>query len=80
MRLALGGLVLLAVQLGAACAGSDGSVCGDGVREGDEECDDGNRLPGDGCDPSCRFECGNGRLDPNEECDDGNRLPGDGCD
>jgi cysteine-rich repeat protein len=31
-------------------------VCGDGVREGDEQCDDGNTTNFDGCDSSCRFE------------------------
>ena len=80
MRPALAVLAPITACLAISCAGSDDSECGDGVREGDEECDDGNLLPGDGCDPSCRLECGNGRLDPNEECDDGNLLPGDGCD
>lgn len=28
-------------------------VCGDGVVEGDEECEDGNREPDDGCDNAC---------------------------
>ena len=31
-------------------------VCGDGVRQGDEQCDDGNTLNLDGCDSACRFE------------------------
>jgi cysteine-rich repeat protein len=31
-------------------------VCGDGVREGDEQCDDGNTTNLDGCDESCIFE------------------------
>ncbi len=29
------------------------AVCGDGTVEGDEECDDGNTDPGDGCDETC---------------------------
>jgi cysteine-rich repeat protein len=33
-----------------------GPVCGDGVREGDEQCDDGNTVNLDGCDDACRFE------------------------
>lgn len=32
------------------------SVCGDGVREGIEKCDDGNTRDGDGCSPICAFE------------------------
>jgi len=56
-------------------------VCGDGVQEGIEGCDDGNTAPGDGCDESCILEvCGNGVLQDGEECDDGNTAPGDGCD
>lgn len=30
--------------------------CGNGVRAGDEECDDGNWAAGDGCDGACRAE------------------------
>jgi cysteine-rich repeat protein len=31
-------------------------TCGDGFLDSDEECDDGNRLKGDGCSSFCRFE------------------------
>ena len=45
-----------------------------------EECDDGNRLDGDGCDAGCLIEaCGDGRIEGDEECDDGNSTDGDGC-
>ena len=33
-----------------------GPRCGDGDVNGPEQCDDGNRRNGDGCDVSCRFE------------------------
>ncbi len=33
-------------------------VCGDGIREGQEACDDGGILPGDGCSPDCQIETG----------------------
>jgi cysteine-rich repeat protein len=57
-------------------------LCGDGLVEGGEECDDGNNAPGDGCAADCTIEpfCGDGTLDDGEECDDGNNAPGDGCD
>ena len=32
------------------------AVCGNGVREQPELCDDGNDLAGDGCSPDCRYE------------------------
>ncbi len=33
-------------------------ICGDGVVEASEACDDGNSMPGDGCDGTCRIESG----------------------
>ena len=40
------------------------AACGDGVvRDGVEECDDGNVTPGDGCSPACHVE---GGTDPDE--------------
>jgi cysteine-rich repeat protein len=47
-------------------------VCGDGVIEPGEQCDDGNTINGDGCEADCTLPfCGNGILDPNEQCDPG---------
>ena len=34
------------------------AVCGDGLVEGTESCDDGNGRPGDGCDAACGVEAG----------------------
>ncbi len=67
------------------------TVCGDGVQEGSEECDDGNLVPFDGCSPTCTKEpkcsgglctavCGDGLVFAPEQCDDGNVQDGDGCD
>jgi cysteine-rich repeat protein len=40
----------------AACGGGDGdSVCGNGVKEDGEDCDDGNMVDTDNCTNSCRF-------------------------
>ena len=56
------------------------SVCGDGILEGSEACDDGNVTDGDGCRADCSIEiCGDGILDLGEACDDGNTTSGDGC-
>jgi cysteine-rich repeat protein len=45
-------------------------VCGDGVREHSEACDDGNIVPGDGCDELCRAEMWNATADEVEPNDD----------
>lgn len=76
---------------GQACVHT---VCGNGTREGSEQCDDGNATPYDGC-YECRVEtdcrdasgaygacqnvCGDGFKSPDEGCDDGNLQSGDGC-
>ena len=55
---------------GAGDVAGNPATCGNGVVEGDEECDDGNLQPGDQCDAQCRKEtCGNGRVDAGEQCD-----------
>ncbi|HVW25002.1 MAG TPA: DUF4215 domain-containing protein [Polyangiaceae bacterium] len=48
-------------------------VCGDGVLNYGEECDDFNDRDGDGCD-SCRFSCVSG--DPKRACDTGDACNG----
>ncbi len=70
------------------------SLCGDGLTQGTETCDDGNTNSGDGCTNNCRleqgwtctgapnvctFNCGNGAVTGTEKCDDGNTMAGDGC-
>jgi fibro-slime domain-containing protein len=67
------------------------TTCGDGIKEGSEQCDDGNRAPYDGCSPTCTIDptcngaggctgvCGDGLVFPGEQCDDGNTVSGDGC-
>lgn len=37
----------------AGSASSGGAVCGNGIKEGAEQCDDGNALDGDGCSSIC---------------------------
>lgn len=96
--LRLSPLLGLALALGAACspdsefdgAGGGGpggggvqAECGNGIVEGDEECDDANFDDDDGCDVNCfrqgGGECGNGAVEGNEECDDGNGDDTDQC-
>jgi cysteine-rich repeat protein len=56
-------------------------VCGNGLLQTGEQCDDGNLLNNDGCSSACKLEvCGDGAKQTNEQCDDGNILNGDGCD
>ncbi|MEB2285363.1 MAG: hypothetical protein B6D46_14450 [Polyangiaceae bacterium UTPRO1] len=55
-------------------------ICGDGIVDANEACDDGNLTSGDGCDANCTpTACGNGIVTGAETCDDGNTTPGDGC-
>ncbi len=73
-------------------AGSE-SLCGNGLLDDGEECDDGNSEDGDGCDSNCRIEpgwhcegepsvceytCGDGIKQEWEECD-GDDLGGKTC-
>ncbi len=70
-------------------------VCGDKLIVKGEQCDDGNKISGDGCNSTCQIEvgfvctgepsvcstvCGDGHLRKLENCDDGNLIDGDGCD
>ncbi len=70
------------VDAGASCT-ADCTVptCGDGVREGVEVCDDGNRDDGDACSNRCLPAlCGDGLLQRGvEACDDGNTRDDDAC-
>ncbi|MDX2051518.1 MAG: DUF4215 domain-containing protein [Polyangiaceae bacterium] len=47
--------------------------CGNGVKDGIEQCDAGasNGTAQSNCDARCRIKCGNGSVDSGEECDDG---------
>lgn len=57
-------------------------LCGNGIVESGEQCDDGNLNNGDGCSSTCLIEsavCGDGNIQPGEQCDDANTTNGDGC-
>jgi cysteine-rich repeat protein len=55
--------------------------CGNGVVEGNEQCDDGNAVDNDACRVDCRrATCGDGVTRAGvEACDDGNTQSGDTC-
>jgi virginiamycin B lyase len=57
------------------------AVCGNGVVESGEECDDGNTNDCDGCSNACTLVtgCGDGVVCRPEQCDDGNTMSCDGC-
>jgi fibro-slime domain-containing protein len=71
------------------CAGGscfDGPVCGDGIVETGEQCDDGNTMPGDGCNGICEIEPGytcpakGGKCVLIATCGNGVLDPGETCD
>lgn len=57
------------------------ATCGDGIVEGDEECDEGPANDDAGaCTTSCtNARCGDGLIGPGELCDDGNMVDVDEC-
>jgi cysteine-rich repeat protein len=68
---------------GEGPTGSSGAaaVCGDGVVDDGEACDDGNDADDDDCLAACvAAACGDGVVRTGvEQCDDGNLEEGDGC-
>src|SRR5690242_4407953 len=51
-------------------------ICGNGLVDPGEACDDGNTQSGDGCNATCTSNetCGNGIADPGENCDCGTPM------
>jgi cysteine-rich repeat protein len=43
-------------ETGASASAESTELCGNGVRDPGEQCDDGNRTPLDGCSATCQFE------------------------
>jgi cysteine-rich repeat protein len=54
--------------------------CGDGIKQDNEECDDGNDNNFDTCTNACTLPaCGDGVIQQGEDCDDQNADESDGC-
>ncbi|MFH1435693.1 MAG: RCC1 repeat-containing protein [Pseudomonadota bacterium] len=51
--------------------------CGNGEPEGEEECDDGNEINGDGCDNDCTYSCHTETQEA--DCDDDNPCTRQRC-
>jgi cysteine-rich repeat protein len=47
----------------------DFQICGDGMVQGTEQCDDGNDIDDDACHNNCTFTCGDGVVAATETCD-----------
>ena len=60
-----------------SCSDDSGPVCGDGVLDPTESCDDGNTANGDGCSDSCQVESGWVCADPTPGNPDGTNVVGD---
>ncbi len=72
------------VECSVTFTASTAPVCGNGTKEGTEECDDGNSINDDDCSNACKNAvCGDSIVQTiapyNEQCDDGNTIDGDGC-
>jgi cysteine-rich repeat protein len=87
----LGGTLRCSPSCSLDTTGCQPTVCGNGVPEAGEDCDDGNEDEHDGCRGNCRLaRCGDGILCTGdgcttgpgggvEECDDGNGDDHDAC-
>ena len=57
-------LLIAVPRAQANCSPSCEPICGDGHLDEGEQCDDGNRINGDGCDANCQIECGGDGCTP----------------
>lgn len=81
LLLSMSFLLALALSCSSEEAPSE-PVCGDGIVDSGEACDDGNTIDTDDCLTTCSLpSCGDGFVHSGvEACDDGNTINGDGCD
>lgn len=82
----IGGMFVLGTVTPPLIPGTAALICGDGVLDEGEHCDDGNTDDSDNCSANCLYTfCGDTLTQrpnangENEECDDGNTIKGDGC-
>jgi cysteine-rich repeat protein len=61
------GVIAILIVACSVCGCESDAVCGNGVVEGSEECDDGrNAISSDGCTDDCRFSCHDAWGDPSQ--------------
>lgn len=87
--IAIGGFMLAGTIISEGCSGADENastgvtgVCGNGIKETGEACDDGNTNDSDGCRSDCTSStCGDGEIQAanGEECDDGDNIDDNAC-
>lgn len=70
----------VACQYGCVDGACLTSVCGDGITQAGEACDDGDTEDNNACSNACTVNaCGDGEVHIGEECDDGNADDLDAC-
>ncbi len=86
--IALGGFAVAGPMAVKGCSGGDNvtedptAICGNGIKESGETCDDGNTNDNDGCRADCTSStCGDGvvQAENGEECDDGDSIDDNAC-
>ncbi len=87
---AIGGFALAGTIVSEGCSGADennstagSGICGNGITEAGEACDDGNTNDSDGCKADCTSStCGDGTVqeENGEGCDDGDSVNDNACD
>jgi cysteine-rich repeat protein len=66
--------------MGCVPGGSSTVLCGNGMIDSGEQCDDGNCIPNDACSDKCLNPfCGDKIVQAGEDCDDGQNEVGDMC-
>ena len=84
--IAVGAFAFAGTVFAKGCSGANEvnegtGICGNGIVETNEACDDGNAIENDGCHNCLSTTCGDGSVqeENGEQCDDGNSDDNDAC-